>query len=279
MDNTTVTQEDIDAIEGNYMDDPEGDEDTEDELFQTGPLNHRTSFESTDKPLTLKVIQGCMPKRFKNRVNQGFVDTLNNLADHGEVRDAFRENMVGYSDVLNTPGVKLSNYIQAVKYVSYKMLGYTNQESWIRAFPERFKRLTDRNGSDEHLRAIVSKYNKGILVNKIMEQTLVPTYVLNHDIFQKAINTQAKLMVSAVSEKVRSDAANSLLTHLKQPEVAKATLDITIKEDDSIRELRNTTLQLARQQREMLQLGSVTTKEVAESKLLIGECERIPAND
>jgi hypothetical protein len=36
-----------------------------------------------------------------------------------------------------------------------------------------------------------------------MAQTLVPSYVLNADLYQKALNTSAELMISAKSEKVR----------------------------------------------------------------------------
>ena len=109
-----------------------------------------------------------------------------------------------------------------------------------------------------------------------MEQTLIPSYVLNQDLYQKALNVQAELMVSAKSEKVRSDAANSLLTHLKMPETQKVELEIGVKEDSAINALRATTMELARQQRMMLEAGAMNAQEVAHSRLVIeGEAKEI----
>jgi len=76
-------------------------------------------------------------------------------------------------------------------------------------------------------------------------------------------------MLSARSEKVRSDAANSLLTHLKQPEAQKIELDIGVKEDSSINALRASTMELVAQQKMMLKAGAMHAQEVAHSKLII----------
>ena len=80
---------------------------------------------------------------------------------------------------------------------------------------------------------------------------------------------QAELMVSANSEKVRSDAANSILTHLKPPETQKIELDIGIKKDSSIMALREATMGLVEEQRKALASGNVTAQEVAHSRVVI----------
>ena len=89
--------------------------------------------------------------------------------------------------------------------------------------------------------------------------------------FQKALNVQADLMVNANSEKVRSDAANSLLTHLKRPEVTKIELDVGLKEDKTIDGLRQATMALAASQRDMIKSGMMNAKEVAHSQIIEGE--------
>jgi len=96
---------------------------------------------------------------------------------------------------------------------------------------------------------------------------LIPSYVLNQDMYQKALNVQAELMVTAKSEKVRTDAANSLLTQLKMPEVKKVELDIGIKEDSSINVLRTATLELVANQRLLMKAGQTTAGIIAGSKL------------
>ena len=109
-----------------------------------------------------------------------------------------------------------------------------------------------------------------------MEQSLVPSWVLNQDMYQSALNTQAELMLTANSEKVRSDAANSILTHLKQPETQKVELDVNVKQDSSISQLRDATMKLVAQQREALRAGAVDAQEIAHSPVVIeGEAEEV----
>jgi hypothetical protein len=74
-------------------------------------------------------------------------------------------------------------------------------------------------------------------------------------------------MINAKSEKVRTDAANSLLTQLKMPETTKVELEIGVKEDSSIAALRAATYELARFQRESVQLGQMSAQQIAHSKI------------
>lgn len=228
-----------------------------------------------DVVLTVDALRDVMPKRQKHNITQHLVDELNKLVVDPEAREGFRENLVGYTNILSDPNIKLNTYIQAVKYVSYKLLGYNNQESWMKTFPERNQRLIDAGKSAGFLRATVANYNRNKIVNLIIEQTMVPSYVLNQDMYQKALNTQLLLMTTAESEKVRTEAANSLLVHLKQPETTKMTLDVNVKQDDSIRELHAATLELAKAQRLAIEAGINTADDIAKAKLINGECERI----
>jgi hypothetical protein len=95
-------------------------------------------------------------------------------------------------------------------------------------------------------------------------------------VFQKAVTTQAELMTNPnVSDKVRSDAANSLMTHLKPPEARKLELDVAMAEDDSLRELRRAVTDLAVAQKEAIEVGVEDAQRIAESKLIDGESERL----
>ena len=63
--------------------------------------------------------------------------------------------------------------------------------------------------------AYVTAYNHNKLVNAILEQHYFQAKPsVECYLYQKATNTQAEFMISAKSEKVRTDAANSLLNHL-----------------------------------------------------------------
>jgi NADH dehydrogenase/NADH:ubiquinone oxidoreductase subunit G len=220
--------------------------------------------------ITKEQFEKVLPKHVKARLTDDMVVELNQLLEDPVLRENFRDNLFGYTKLLQEGKYKLQSYIDAVKFVSYKLIGNSNLESYIKTFPNRYQRLVTEGASNETISSYATMYNKTKLVNQIYEQTLVPSHVLNADIYQKAINTQAHLMMHAKSEKVRTDAANSLLNHLKKPESNKIELDIGFKEDKSIQELREATMALAEQQRQMIQAGA-SVKAVAESKIIEAE--------
>lgn len=219
--------------------------------------------------LTVEQFKEVLPDKFKKSVNQELIDKINNTLSDPELYEAYRDNLLSYTKVMAEGKYKISNYIDAVRYVSFKLMGCTNIEAYTKTFPDKYQRFVQQGVEPKDIASYVTAYNKSKLVNAIFEQTLIPSYVLNQDLYQKALNVQAELMVNARSEKVRSDAANSLLSHLKMPETQKVELDIGVKEDGSIKALRETTLALARQQRLMLESGAMNAKQVAHSTLVI----------
>lgn len=223
-------------------------------------------------PLTAEQFKQVLPDKVKKSVSQELIDQINNTLSEPEMYEAYRDNLLSYSKVMADGRFKIDQYISAVKYVSHKLMGATNIEAYSKTFPDKMQRFAAQGVSAKDIASYVTAYNKSKLVNLIFEQTLIPSYVLNQDLYQKALNTQAELMVSAKSEKVRCDAANSLLTHLKMPETQKVELEIGVKEDSAIAALRATTMELARQQRLMLEAGAMNAQEVAHSRLVI-ECE------
>lgn len=219
--------------------------------------------------LTIDQFKLALPDKVKKSVNQELIDHINKTLSEPELYEAYRENLLSYTKVMAEGKFKISSYVDAVKYVSHKLMGCTNIEAYTKTFPDKYQNFLLQGVVAKDIASYVTAYNKSKLVNLIYEQTLIPSYVLNQDLYQKALNVQAELMVSAHSEKVRSDAANSLLTHLKMPEVTKVELDIGIKEDGSIAALRATTLELARQQRLMVEAGVMNAQEVAHSRLVL----------
>jgi hypothetical protein len=226
--------------------------------------------------LTVDALKAAMPKRQKRNITPSLVDKLNKLVSDPEERVYFLENLLGYCHVLQEPHMKLDSYIYAVKYVSYKMMGLTNQDAWIKTFPDRYQRLVDIGKTEGHLRATVSGYNKNKTVVQVYEQAMIPVYIANADVFQKAVITQSDLMTDPkVSDKVRSDAANSLMTHLKPPEMTKVDLQVDIKEDDSLRQMRGAITELAIAQRDSIRSGGSDAQRIADAKLIEGESERV----
>ena len=217
--------------------------------------------------LTVDQFKLALPDKVKKSVNQELIDQVNATLSEPEMFEAYRDNLLSYTKVMADGRFKVQEYVNAVKYVSHKLMGCTNIEAYTKTFPDKYQRFLAQGVVAKDIASYVTAYNKSKLVK------LIPSYVLNQDLYQKALNVQAELMVTASSEKVRTDAANSLLTHLKMPEKQKVELDINVKEDSSIAALRNATLELARQQRLAMEAGQSSAKDIAESKLQVVDVE------
>ncbi len=226
--------------------------------------------------LTVQELHDVVPKALRGRVDQNLVDRVNQMNLDAEFREHYRENLISYTSVLDGSKWTVDQYVDAVRYVSYKLMGDTNVKAYARTFTSKFTNFKAQGVDDKTIARYVTAYNKSKLVNAIWEQSSIPFHVYNQDYRQKALMTQVELMVHAKSEKVRSDAANSVLTHLKPPETAKIELDITHKDTSEISDLRNAVQELVIVQRNTISSGSMNAKEVAHSNLVLeGEVEEI----
>lgn len=213
--------------------------------------------------------KNLLPKQYKGTITQEVMDSINNALSDPIAMEAFKENLLSYTSVMKDGRFKIGDYISAVKYVSLKLLGHSNVKAYFKTFPDRHQKFIDENTSDKDISAYVAAYNKNKLVNLIMAQTLVPHHVLNNHMYQEALNVQFELMKDAKSEKVRCDAANSLLIHLKPPETTKIELDIGVKEDGIISSLKEKMVELAAMQAKHIELGLSSANDIARSNLII----------
>lgn len=224
--------------------------------------------------ITLDLLRQALPRAQRNMATPEIVERFNQAAS-GEMADILRENFLGYMDVLQEGKFKLDDYLAAVKYVSYKVMGKSNRTAYSLVFPDRFTRLMADATLSHEIDSYVTAYNKGKLVNLILGQTMVPTHVLNADYFQKALNVQMELALTAQSEMVRSQAANSILTILKVPETAKVKIDVNIKHDNSVEALQEMMTRVAQEQLDLIEKG-VPLHVLTNTPLAIeGECERV----
>lgn len=199
--------------------------------------------------LTITEVREALPANFRNNITDHMVDQLNSLSVDPEESRYMQENFVSFSSVLMDGRYKVGDYVKAVMYVSHKVMGKSNMASYIATFPERYQSMIDRGKQPKDISSIVTAYNKGALVTKVMERAIVPSWVLNQGMFQTALQTQHDLMTDdSVSDKVRCEAANSLLTHLKKPEVNKAELQITIGLNDGMSALEASLIEMSERQ-------------------------------
>ena len=226
--------------------------------------------------LTVQQFQSVVPPQIKGKITEDLVDKVNQMALDDEFRERYRENLLSYTSVMQDGKFTMDQYLNAVKYVSFKLMGDTNIKAYMRTFPAKYQGFKAKGVADKDIASYVTAYNKTKLVNLIFEQTIIPSHILNNDMFQKALNTQCDLMMNAQSEKVRSDAANSILTHLKPPETKKLELEVSHKESSVIDELRKATSEFASAQKEFINAGGMSAKEAAHSRFVVeGEYEEV----
>lgn len=220
--------------------------------------------------LTKETVEKAMPPSLKGSVTQSLVDQINNATSDPEIAQNIRDNFVSFTTVLKDGKYSTEHYLNAVKYVSYKLMGNTNFDAYCKTFPQKYQDFVSKGVSNKDISAYVAAFAKGKLVNAIMEQTHIPMWIVNQEIYQRAINTQVDLMDNAQSEKVRCDAANSILTHLAKPkEAANALINIDMR-SDGMDAMKDMITVLAQKQLEAINAG-VPTKDIAEQKLIVGE--------
>jgi hypothetical protein len=217
--------------------------------------------------LTPDEFKMVLPAQFRGNVTQEVMNGVNALLADPNLAEAYRERMIGHTSVLREGKFKLESYLGAVKYVTQKMMNKSNLDAYIATFPDKYQDFVARGVSQKDISSYVSAFNKSKLVTLIMEQALIPAWIGNQDMYQQALNAQFDLGMNASSEKVRVEALNSVLGQLKQPEKTKITLDISEEVGDTMGAVRKQMQELADQQRQFIEGGFGSAKEVAAQRL------------
>ena len=220
--------------------------------------------------LTIADLQTALPAQVKAKVTQELVNTFNSITSDDEFKEHYRNNLISDGSVMQDGRFTVDQYLNAVRYVSYKLMGDTNIKAYMRSFPTKYSKFKQQGVRDKDIASYVSAYNKSKLVNLIWEQSMIPTHVLNADMFQDALNIQMGIMTdTSVSPKVRSDAANSLLTHLKPPEKKKLEIEVSHKTSSVIDDLRRATQEHAKVLKDGIASGHTSVTDVAQADLIL----------
>lgn len=224
-------------------------------------------------------VMNALPAHLRSTVTPAFVDKLNNIVADPLVAEEFERNFVSYSKVLLEGKYKTEDYLNAVSYVTYKLLGHTNQDAYKYTFPDRVRQMTAKGYDAKQISSFVSNYHKGQLVSAILQQTIVPAFVLHQSKYHEAIGVQHEIAmdVSAL-KKDRVAAADSLLKHLTPPQPKEVNLNLGVQESSGMAQLRHAMVQMAQQQRAFIE-GGGDVKMIAESPLIEGELVEKPDDD
>jgi len=217
--------------------------------------------------LTEEQFKAALPAHMTKSVNPLLMMRINNTLSSPEEWENYKDNLLDYVGVLQQGKFKMQNYLDAVRYVGFKVMGFNNITSYRKTFPDKYAKFVREGVSSKAIASYSTAYNQSKLVNLIYEQTLIPAYLLNAPQFQKAINKQVSIMNNEkASFKVQSDAANSLLTHLKPPETKKVELDIGINTTSIIDDYEQAMSTMVAKQLELMKAGG-DVKQIANAKI------------
>lgn len=222
--------------------------------------------------LSREDVERALPANMKSSATQSLTDTINNLTSDPILAESIRENFITYGHILSEGKWGMNQYLAAVQYVTHKLMGRSNQEAYFLTFPQRQADLIAAGKTSKDISAYVSQYHKSKLVNAIMEKCLIPVHVLYVDVYHQAIRTQADLMMNAQSEKVRAEAANSILTHLAKPKEQAPTVATQVNVSVELDAMKDMMAQLAHTQLGAIESG-MTAKELASQTLITVEAE------
>lgn len=226
--------------------------------------------------LTQNEILAAVPAHLRTAITPQFVDKLNNMAADPLVAEEFERNFMTYSRVLLEGKYKTEDYLNAISYVTYKLLGNTNQDAFALTFPDRIRRMTAAGYDQKKISSYVAAYSKGQLVTAILQQTMVPVFVLHQSKYHEAIRVQHEIATDMTAlNKDRVAAADSLLKHLTPPAAKEININLGVQESSGMTELRGAMLEMARQQRQLAQDG-FSVKAIAEAPLIEGVATEIP---
>lgn len=212
----------------------------------------------------------ALPKHVQKNVTDEFYDLVESIGKDPLIADQFEENIISYSDVLNSGRYKLTDYVNAVKFVSYKLLNKSDIDAYSAVFPKKYEELVMAGLTRGDIGAYVTSYTKGKMVIKILQQTVVPAYVLKAPMHFDAINELFNIGMKSRSDIARVQALSKVVDATKAPEDKKIQLELNIGKTDEIAELNKTMAEFAEKQSLAISNG-MDPKIVAEMDIITAE--------
>lgn len=203
-----------------------------------------------------------------NNVPAAAAKHINSILKDKESIEHFRNNLSTYRNVLQEGKYKVSDYMNAVMYVGFKMMDMSNIDAYSRVFPERIKRMYSEGKTLKDIHAYVHAFHKTKLVVNITSQARIPGHLLYMDIYQEAIMKNAELMRTSSRDDVKQRAAQFLAEHLAMPEDTNIKLDIGVDNGAYMKGMQDMIAQLGQAQQKALDNGSMTLKDIAASKIV-----------
>ena len=79
--------------------------------------------------ITVQSLKQALPATAKLNVSQSLVDQLNAITSDPILAGHIRENFVSYTNVLQEGKYTSEEYVNAITYCTYKLMGLTNKDA------------------------------------------------------------------------------------------------------------------------------------------------------
>ena len=86
--------------------------------------------------LSTEVLERALPDKFKKSLNTELLDKINKTLTDPDIQDHLRDNFIHYIDILNDGRFKITDYLNAIKYTTHKLMGNSNINAYIKIFGE-----------------------------------------------------------------------------------------------------------------------------------------------
>ena len=219
--------------------------------------------------ITVPMLQDAVTKSLRSSVDQVLVDEINSLTDP-IMQECYADNLICFGSVLEEGKYSLPQYLNAVRYVSYKLMGDNNEKAHRKTFPEKHVDWKARGIKKKRISNYIYAYNGGKMVMAMLRQAVIPTTILNAGKFQSALNVLCDIASDdKVLPKDRVAAADSLVRHLKPLEVATVAADAVVHSDDTIEQLAKIMHDMAKLSVDTIKSGQTTAHAVAAAPMTI----------
>ena len=209
-------------------------------------------------------LKAAIPKSCHRFLSTDLIDMIDQIEQNPYVAEGIKRNVLSYASVLqDSAKIDLQHYIRMCMYASYKLSGDTALTCYAKTYPDRYANLVSRGVTAE----VIAKYAQGVersqMFVRIMEQAIVPAWILNQDKIQKAINVLVEIAEDKDKSAVaRVQAANALLVQLSKPEKVINNINIQQNninnESSALDDLKQAMKELANNQQQRIINGEAT---------------------
>ncbi len=214
-------------------------------------------------------------KKVPIAVRKQVLDYINKVIDCSDpsIGEHFRNTCIDVIATVynNSSNVTLKDYMSACLFVTYRNAGDTKLRAYSKVFPERVMRMQREGQNMDHLNTYASLYSKNKTVIDVQAKVILPSHLMYHDLYHKAMRTTAEIMEN-VSNKayIRLQAADIILNHTKTPEIKQQELNINVNSNE-IDQLKDVLFKLSSTQRDSIINGECSVVNVIDQKIYTEE--------